>query len=78
LVPPLRFNEMLLIAMAISAWPCMAVGAWRCHDRGRSGWFQLVTLIPIAGQIWLFIELGLLRGTKHQNRYGADPTLRTS
>jgi len=54
-------------------WPSIAVGTKRCHDRDRSGWFQLIVLIPIVGAIWLLIDLGFLRGTKGPNSYGPDP-----
>lgn len=54
-------------------WPSIAVGAKRCHDRGRSGWFQLILLIPVVGAIWLLVELGFLRGTMGENRFGPDP-----
>jgi uncharacterized membrane protein YhaH (DUF805 family) len=53
--------------------PSIAGAAKRCHDRDRSGWFQLIALIPIVGGIWLLIELGFLRGTPGPNRFGPDP-----
>lgn len=49
----------------------LAIGAKRCHDRGRSGWFQLLLLIPVLGWIWLLVELGFLPGTAESNRYGS-------
>src|SRR5918997_5258296 len=33
--------------------PSLAVGARRLHDTGRSGWWQLLALIPIVGIIIL-------------------------
>jgi uncharacterized membrane protein YhaH (DUF805 family) len=57
----------------LSLWPSVAVNVKRCHDRGRSGLFLLVGLIPIIGAIWLLIELGFLRGTVGSNRHGPDP-----
>jgi uncharacterized membrane protein YhaH (DUF805 family) len=56
-------------------WPSLAIGVKRCHDRDRSGWFILVGLIPLLGAIWLFVELGCLRGTIGSNRFGPDPVL---
>ena len=44
----------------------------RLHDRGRSGWFVLLMLVPIAN-IWMMIETCFLRGTDGPNEYGADP-----
>ena len=43
--------------------------------RGRSGWFQLIMLIPIIGSIWLLVEVGFLRGTVGSNKYGDDPLM---
>jgi uncharacterized membrane protein YhaH (DUF805 family) len=60
LVPPLLFNAVMVPIFLITTWPSLAVGAKRCHDRGRSGWFQLLLLVPILGPLWLFIELVFL------------------
>ncbi len=57
----------------LSIWSGICVNAKRCHDRGRSGWFQLIILIPIIGQLWYMIESGLLRGTRGPNLFGPDP-----
>lgn len=67
-----------LVAIApiyvIALWSGLAVSIKRCHDRDRSGWFILISLIPIIGGIWLLVELGFLRGTEGPNRFGGDPT----
>jgi uncharacterized membrane protein YhaH (DUF805 family) len=60
----------------IALWPNLAVAIKRAHDRDHSGWFILVGLIPVIGSIWLFIELGCLRGTVGDNRFGGDPANR--
>ena len=54
-------------------WSGICVGIKRCHDRERSGWFLLVSLIPFIGAIWLTIELYFLRGTVGPNKFGEDP-----
>jgi uncharacterized membrane protein YhaH (DUF805 family) len=54
-------------------WPSLAALIKRLHDRGKSGWFVLIGLIPILGQIWLLIEIGFLPGQRGDNRYGPDP-----
>ncbi len=51
----------------------LLISVKRCHDRGRSGWFLLASLIPLAGPIWVLVELGFLRGTVGPNRFGPDP-----
>jgi uncharacterized membrane protein YhaH (DUF805 family) len=53
-------------------WPGLAMQVKRWHDRDKSGWFVLVSFIPIAGPIWSFIELGFLRGSIGPNRFGSD------
>jgi uncharacterized membrane protein YhaH (DUF805 family) len=68
-VPPLSFNRVLLVLFLLTIWPTLAVGAKRCHDRDRSGWYQLVGLIPVVGPFVLLIELGVLQGTVGPNRF---------
>lgn len=60
------------VVSLLTLWPGIAVGAKRCHDRNRSGWFMLVFLIPIVN-LWPIVELYFLRGTKGANRFGPDP-----
>lgn len=57
----------------LSIWSGICVNAKRCHDRNRSGWFQLIVLIPVIGQLWYMIESGFLRGTRGPNPFGPDP-----
>lgn len=52
--------------------PSLAVGARRLHDTDRSGWWQLLALVPFIGVIALII-LDALDGTPGENRYGPDP-----
>ena len=54
--------------------PSLAIGIKRCHDRNRTGWFLLVSLIPLFN-IWMLIELWFLKGTSGNNKYGPDPLL---
>ena len=54
-------------------YPAIALYAKRWHDRGKSGWWSLIGLIPIIGSIWVVVELGFLRGTPGPNSYGPDP-----
>lgn len=54
-------------------WASLAVSLKRCHDRDRSGWFLLISLIPLVGALWLIVELAFLKGTSGENRFGPDP-----
>ena len=54
-------------------WPALAVSVKRWHDRGKSGWWVLVALVPLAGWLWVLIENGLLRGDAGPNRFGDAP-----
>ena len=44
----------------------------RAHDRDHTGWYILLTMIPLIGIIWS-IELAFFSGTAGSNGYGADP-----
>jgi len=52
--------------------PSIAVLARRMHDLDKSGWWQLIALIPIIGWIYMIILL-CRRGTGGTNRFGRDP-----
>ncbi len=51
----------------------LAVQTKRLHDRGKSGWWNLIALVPIVGVIYLFVVCGFLRGDAGPNRFGSDP-----
>jgi uncharacterized membrane protein YhaH (DUF805 family) len=60
-----------LFALA-SFVPSIAIAARRLHDTNRSGWWQLILLIPFIGPIVLLVFL-VLRGDIGDNRFGNDP-----
>lgn len=68
---PESFGTYSLIFSLALLYPSIAVGVKRCHDRNRSGWFLLLSIIPLVN-LWVLIELGFLRGTSGSNNYGAD------
>ena len=41
----------------------------RLHDTDRSGWWVLISLVPLVGGIWLLV-LTVLPGTAGSNRFG--------
>lgn len=54
-------------------WPSLAVYAKRWHDRDKSGWWTLISLVPVVGGIWMLVECGFLKGSDGANRFGNDP-----
>ncbi|WP_410750975.1 DUF805 domain-containing protein [Citrobacter sp. U14242] len=60
------------IWMAVHILLITSITARRLHDTDRSGWWILLGLIPIIGDIVLFIFL-CQKGTIGENRFGKDP-----
>lgn len=64
--------EMLgLLANLALLLPSLAVGARRLHDMGKSGWFQLVWLVPFVG--WAIMIYWLVQPSGAANEYGEGP-----
>ncbi len=53
------------------AIPGLALGSRRLHDIGKSGWWQLLYVIPVAGWI-LFVVRGST-DSQRENRFGPSP-----
>lgn len=51
--------------------PTLAVGARRLHDINKSGWWQLLNIIPIIGGIILIVWFA--SNSKEDNRFGPNP-----
>ena len=52
--------------------PYFGVGVRRLHDLDKSGWWLLISLIPVVGFIILVFWF-VQQGTRAENRFGADP-----
>ncbi|RSS84129.1 DUF805 domain-containing protein [Streptomyces sp. WAC06614] len=52
--------------------PSLAVGARRLHDTGRSGWWQLIAIVPLIGTIVLIV-FWATEGEPNPNKYGPNP-----
>ena len=52
--------------------PKLAVTVRRLHDIGKSGWFYLISLIPVVGHIIFFIWC-VKDSEARTNKYGKDP-----
>jgi uncharacterized membrane protein YhaH (DUF805 family) len=66
---PFMFVCILVLGTII---PGFALTARRLHDLDRSGWWIIVIVVPLLGQltflVWMF-----MRGTRGVNRFGEDP-----
>ena len=69
----LRASAIQAGVVLLFMWPNLAVSVKRLHDRDQSGWWILLSFLPIIGNAWTIINLGILRGTPGDNRYGVEP-----
>lgn len=51
--------------------PSIAIAARRLHDTGRTGWWQLIVLIPLIGAIVLIVFF--VQDSVEDNEYGPNP-----
>jgi uncharacterized membrane protein YhaH (DUF805 family) len=51
--------------------PSIAVTIRRLHDIDKSGWWILISFVPLLNLV--ILVFALLRGTQGDNRYGPDP-----
>jgi len=56
--------------LLIVVYAGLATSVRRLHDRDKSGWWILVTLVPLIGTVWWLTDLGCVAGTRGPNRYG--------
>lgn len=52
--------------------PSLGVAIRRLHDTNRSGWWLLISFLPLIGAIVLLVFL-VTEGDKSDNQYGPDP-----
>ena len=71
---PLVLNWFVIVEVAYAlalVIPSLAVGARRLHDTRRSGWWQLIWLIPIVG--WIVLIIFMVGKSDDNNQYGPRP-----
>lgn len=51
--------------------PTLSIGARRLHDTGRSGWWQLIGIVPLIGAIVLIVFF--VQDSHDENSYGSNP-----
>ncbi len=70
-------EEMYALTALILLFPTVMLGIRRAHDIGKSGWWMLLSLIPIVNLIWDLV-LVFKAGTPGPNKFGPDPLTDTS
>lgn len=53
--------------------PGLGVSIRRLHDTGRSGWWFMITAIPVLGLL-VFLYFTLLESDPNPNQYGQSPS----
>lgn len=66
----LRMPAVYMLFVLAMAAPCCAITARRLHDINKSGWWQLISLVPFVGVIILIIWLAS-EGKNEGNLYGS-------
>lgn len=62
-------NNLALVVNLATIVPSLAAGSRRLHDTGRSGWWQLLGLVPVIG--WIVLIVFMAQEGK-PNRYDAS------
>lgn len=74
----MQLSHLFAIAYVIYALgtmlPSLAVAARRLHDVGKSGWFMLISAIPLVGLYLLYLLVQ--DSQKGTNAYGPNPKAR--
>lgn len=61
-------STLLSLALLI---PSISVTARRLHDTGRSGWWQLISIVPLIGLIVMIVFT--VQDSQGDNEYGPNP-----
>jgi len=64
-------NLLFLLFLVVSIIPIAAITARRLHDVGSSGWWQLITFIPVIG--FVFLLFWLIKESEGDNVYCIKP-----
>ena len=63
--------DLVWIVSLVTLVPSLAICIRRLHDTGKSGWYYLWFLLPIAGPIMVLIRL--CKDSEGDNQWGASP-----
>lgn len=68
----MKFMSITGIVYLVILLPTIAVAVRRLHDINKSGWFLLISFIPIIGPL-ICLYWFICKGTQGDNQYGPDP-----
>ncbi|ROS05432.1 uncharacterized membrane protein YhaH (DUF805 family) [Sinobacterium caligoides] len=60
------------IYMLVTFLPYISISARRLHDTGRTGWWQLIALIPLIG--FIILTVFFIQESAEDNDYGPSPS----
>lgn len=63
----------MIAALALLA-PSICVSIRRMHDKDKSGWWLLISFVPVIGALYI-LYLFVTPGTTGDNRFGPDPLI---
>lgn len=63
--------SIIILWNLIICLPSLAVTVRRLHDAGHSGWYYLISMIPLIGVILLLVAL--CTDSVADNQYGVNP-----
>ena len=67
-----NMNYLILVFELAVFLPTLSVSVRRLHDTGKSGWWVLLSLIPVIGSIILIIFY-VMDSEPGSNQYGPNP-----
>ncbi|MEM8594489.1 MAG: DUF805 domain-containing protein [Pseudomonadota bacterium] len=70
--PTAKMGLLSGVYVLASILPSIGVTIRRLHDTDRSGWWMLISFIPVIGHIVLMVLLAI-EGTQGDNRFGPNP-----
>ena len=65
-------NAVIVLVWLALIVPNLAMIVRRLHDTDRSGWWVLISFLPLIGGLILFV-FEVLPGTPGENRFGSQP-----
>ena len=70
------FGPCYLVTSFANLIPSLSLGTRRLHDIGRSGWWQLIMIVPLVGPVALIV-MAALPSQPQENRFGPPPGRRS-